>query len=128
MIDGMTQSLEAQRRRGINLAITPMLGDICTLDLEPASFDGIYSLEAIEHVHSLEQMFDKCVTLLRAGGRMVLVNDSNRYDINLCRSCSDQQPRKGSPGMRPQQSPNYTLSAQHHCALVLQLLAPEAPP
>ncbi len=80
MIDGVTQCVEGMRAKGKELAITPMQGDICSLDLPPESVDGIFSTEAIEHVHDLGQMFDSCYRLLRPGGKAVIVNDSNRYN------------------------------------------------
>lgn len=80
MIDGMTQCLESMKANGEPLPVTPLQGDICKLDLPAASFDGIFSTEAIEHVHDLGEMFDTCWRLLRPGGTAVLVNDSNRYN------------------------------------------------
>lgn len=80
MVDGMTQCLDAMKASGRDLPVTPLQGDICELSLPDASFDGIFSTEAIEHVHDLEKMFDRCWHLLKPGGRAVLVNDSNRYN------------------------------------------------
>src|SRR4051812_12546954 len=80
MIDGMSQCLESMKSKGTSLPVTPLQGDICKLDLPAASFDGIFSTEAIEHVHNLGQMFDVCYRLLRPGGTAVIANDSNRYN------------------------------------------------
>jgi len=80
MVDGMTQCLEGMKAQGRPLPVTPLQGDICKLDLPDASFDGIFSTEAIEHVHDLGEMFDTCWRLLRPGGTAVIVNDSNRYN------------------------------------------------
>lgn len=80
MVDGMSQCLEAMKAKNKPLPVTPLQGDICTLDLPDASFDGIFSTEAIEHVHDLGQMFDACHRLLRPGGTAVIANDSNRYN------------------------------------------------
>ncbi len=80
MVDGMSQCLESMKSKGTSLPVTPLRGDICKLDLPPASFDGIFSTEAIEHVHDLGQMFDVCHRLLRPGGTAVIANDSNRYN------------------------------------------------
>jgi len=80
MVDGMTACLASMKANGEPLAVTPLQGDICTLDLPDASFDGIFSTEAIEHVHDLGEMFDACRRLLRPGGTAVIVNDSNRYN------------------------------------------------
>ncbi len=80
MVDGMSQCLDAMRAKGKPLPVTPMQGDICKLDLPDASFDGIFSTEAIEHVHDLGEMFDNCFRLLKPGGTLLIVNDSNRYN------------------------------------------------
>ena len=57
--------------------IEPLTGDICTLDLPPASFDAIMSNQTIEHVHDLDAMFDVCFAALRPGGRIVIANTNN---------------------------------------------------
>ncbi len=81
MIEGMSQCLEGMKaQRNIALPVTPLQGDICKLALPSESFDGIFSTEAIEHVHDLGLMFDNCFRLLRPGGTVLLVNDSNRYN------------------------------------------------
>jgi ubiquinone/menaquinone biosynthesis C-methylase UbiE len=80
MVDGVTQCLDAMAAKKISLPVTPLQADICTLTLPDASFDGIFSTEAIEHVHDLKAMFDNCFRLLKPGGTLVLVNDSNRYN------------------------------------------------
>jgi len=80
MVDGMSQCLISMATRGKPLRVIPMLGDICSLAAPPNSFDGIFSSEAIEHVHDLGAMFDKCWELLKSGGTAVIVNDSNRYN------------------------------------------------
>lgn len=80
MVDGMTQCLDAMASKGKHLDVTPLQGDICNIDLPKGSFDGIVSFEAVEHVHSLEQMFAHCYELLKPGARLVIVNDSNRWN------------------------------------------------
>lgn len=80
MIDGVTQCLNTMKQNGKPLSVTPMQGDICSLPLPNDSVDGIFSTEAIEHVHDLQEMFDECFRLLKPGGRAVIVNDSNRYN------------------------------------------------
>jgi SAM-dependent methyltransferase len=77
MIDGMTESIETIRKKGVAFDVTPVRGDICDLDLEPRSFDAIYSMEAIEHVHDLKKMFSRCAELLKPGGNIILINDLN---------------------------------------------------
>lgn len=80
MVEGMSQCLESMKARNKPLPVTPLQGDICKLDLPDASFDGIFSTEAIEHVHDLGQMFDVCHRLLKPGGTAVIANDSNRHN------------------------------------------------
>jgi SAM-dependent methyltransferase len=80
MIEGMSECLKTMNAKGRPLPVTPLQGDICRLDLPSASFDGIFSTEAIEHVHDLGKMFDRCHELLRPGVTMVIANDSNRYN------------------------------------------------
>lgn len=84
MIQGMSECLETMRGKGVDLPITPLQGDICSLDLPPNSFDGIFSTEAIEHVHDLGLMFDNCYRLLKPGGTTLIVNDSNRFNRAAC--------------------------------------------
>lgn len=57
--------------------VSSLLGDICKLKLNRGIFDVIYSNEAIEHCHSLEAMFENCYGLLKRGGRLLIINDSN---------------------------------------------------
>lgn len=84
MVDGMKQCLEAMREAGTPLPVTPLQGDICKLDLPNGSFDGIFSTEAIEHVHDLGLMFDNCHRLLKSGGTAVIVNDCNQFNAAAC--------------------------------------------
>lgn len=83
MIEGMSECLQAIKAKGKPLDIEPVVGDICNLDLPEGSFDGIFSSEAIEHVHDLDAMWDRCFQLLRPGGRMVIFNDSNRLNTDF---------------------------------------------
>ena len=80
MVDGMTMCLDNMRAQGQPLSVSPLQGDVCQLDLPSESFDGIFSTEAIEHVHDLRAMFETCWRLLKPGGTAVIVNDSNRYN------------------------------------------------
>jgi SAM-dependent methyltransferase len=77
MIDGMTSSVATMRTKGIRFDLTPVCGDVCNPEFEKASFDAIYSMEAIEHVHDLKTMFNRCFDLLKPGGQIFLMNDSN---------------------------------------------------
>lgn len=87
MIDGVEQCLAKARGKPLN--VTPLQGDICTLDLPAESFDGIYSSEAVEHVHDLGAMFDRCFALLKRGGTMIIINDSNRFNTAFRESTFD---------------------------------------
>lgn len=77
MIDGMTESIASMKAKGIEFDLKGICGDICDPKLEPHSFDAIYSNEAIEHVHDLDAMFVRCLELLKPGGQIFLMNDSN---------------------------------------------------
>lgn len=83
MVDGMTQCLESAKAKGRPLNVEPLQGDICNVDLPEGSFDGIFSSEAVEHVHSLEQMFHRCYQLLKPGARLVIFNDSNQFNTKF---------------------------------------------
>ncbi|NUS99892.1 MAG: class I SAM-dependent methyltransferase [Sphingomonas sp.] len=80
MVEGMTQCLQGMKAKGQPLRVTPLQGDICEVELPSGSFEGIFSTEAIEHVHDLEKMFGNCFRLLKHGGRLIVANDSNRYN------------------------------------------------
>src|SRR5579872_1131071 len=77
MIDGMNTSIASMKSKGVNFDLTGVVGDVCEFNFQPASFDAIYSNEAIEHVHDLKKMFLRCRELLKPGGRIFLLNDSN---------------------------------------------------
>jgi SAM-dependent methyltransferase len=83
MIDGVTDAVQYMKQRGLECNLTPMLGDVCDLDLPDGSIDGICSLESIEHVHDIDKMFDRCAALLRPGGRIVICNDNNIHARGL---------------------------------------------
>lgn len=77
MIEGMNASIWTMKEKGIKFDLTGIAGDICNPELEPNSFDAIYSNEAIEHVHDLPMMFMRCRELLKPNGKLILLNDSN---------------------------------------------------
>jgi ubiquinone/menaquinone biosynthesis C-methylase UbiE len=77
MIQGMTECLESLQKKGTVVRVSGICGDICDLDLESASFDAIYSNEAIEHVHDMKKMIETCARLLKYGGNLSLINDQN---------------------------------------------------
>jgi SAM-dependent methyltransferase len=80
MIEGVRECLDTMRAKGHAFKVEPLVGDICNVDLPPNSFDGMFSSEAVEHVHDLEQMYDRCFMLLKKGGRLIIANDSNAYN------------------------------------------------
>lgn len=86
MIDGVADGVRSVRAQGIRCDVEPKLGDICDLDLPPRSLDGIYSLESAEHVHDLDRMFDRCVDLLKPGGKLIVVNDGNVHNRALAKA------------------------------------------
>src|ERR1039458_2801897 len=77
MIEGMSECVETMREKGVAFSVRPLCGDICKLDMEPSSFDAIYSIEAIEHVHDMSLMLEKCFKLIKSGGNLILENDQN---------------------------------------------------
>jgi SAM-dependent methyltransferase len=84
MIDGVSQCLSAMDARGKTLPVTAVQADICEVDFPDNSFDGIFTSEAIEHVHDLNRMFANCYRLLKPAGTALIVNDSNRYNGAAC--------------------------------------------
>jgi SAM-dependent methyltransferase len=77
MIEGMNESIATMRAKGVMFDLTAVCGDVCDTSLDLGLFDAIYSNEAIEHVHDLQRMFDRCLQLLKPGGKLYLMNDSN---------------------------------------------------
>lgn len=77
MIDGVKDCVRRLHQTQYKFDVTPLLGDVCELSLPDDSFDAIYSLEAVEHVHDLGKMFDTCARLLKKAGRLIIVNDTN---------------------------------------------------
>jgi ubiquinone/menaquinone biosynthesis C-methylase UbiE len=80
MIDGVRDCIDTMKQKGRQINVEPLVADICKTGLPSESFDGIVSFEAIEHVHSLEAMFNECCRLLKPGKRLLIMNDSNRYN------------------------------------------------
>ena len=83
MIDGVKQNLRRMAEAGHTFDIEPLVADACHLDFAPNSFDGVYSFEAIEHVHDLDLMFDNCIRVLKPGGILMIANDSNALNAEL---------------------------------------------
>lgn len=80
MIDGVAECIAHMKQTGRTLDVEPICGDICDIDLPDGTFDGVYSSEAIEHVHDLGKMIGRCWRLLKPGGRLIFINDSNRFN------------------------------------------------
>jgi SAM-dependent methyltransferase len=49
------------------------LQDICTIETEE-QFDGIFSRSTFEHIHNQEQALQNCFSLLKPGGRLVIID------------------------------------------------------
>lgn len=83
MIDGLTESFEALSRSGTKLPVRGEVADGCHLPYKDNSFDGVYSTEAIEHVHDLDLMFDNVKRVLKPGGTFLICNDSNALNTEF---------------------------------------------
>jgi SAM-dependent methyltransferase len=64
----------AQARHGVPV----LVGDLETLDLEPASFDCVLMNHVLEHLHDPVRMLRECHRLLRPRGRLVAVTPNVR--------------------------------------------------
>jgi SAM-dependent methyltransferase len=84
MIDGMKECIESMRKKPFaDFDLTAICVDICNFDFEPHFFDAIFSNEAIEHVHDMEKMIERCTILLKPGGNLILVNDANMLNRKI---------------------------------------------
>lgn len=77
MTEGATQCAHSLRKQGVKFDMTPVNADVCDNDLPDASFDAIYSMEAVEHVRDLDKMYDSCARLLKSNGTLIIINDCN---------------------------------------------------
>ena len=98
MIDGVRECVASAKARGEAIKVQPLVGDICNVDLPDGTIDGIYSSEAVEHVHDLDAMYARCFRLLKPGARMVIANDSNAYNEEF---------RKRNMGMWPERDGSW---------------------
>ena len=73
MIEFIDRRLSELRHKPPQMRLHPLLGDICDLDLSPDSFDAIFCSQTIEHVHTLEAMFDRAHRVLVRGSALRLV-------------------------------------------------------
>jgi ubiquinone/menaquinone biosynthesis C-methylase UbiE len=69
-VDGSPEMLE-KAARSLPQAVF-RVGDLCSLPLEPASFDLVVCALALEHVDDLSSAIGELGRVLRPGGRMVL--------------------------------------------------------
>jgi SAM-dependent methyltransferase len=83
MIEGMSECVAGMYKNEIKFSLTPICADICGSVLESKSFDSIYSIEAIEHVHNIDRMLERCYDLLRPDGTIILVNDNNALNSKV---------------------------------------------
>ena len=81
MVDGMSQCLESMKARSKPLPVTPLLGDICKLDLPDASFDGIFFVPRRSSMSTISGRCSMCATDCSSPvATAVIANDSNRYN------------------------------------------------
>jgi SAM-dependent methyltransferase len=66
---------EARRRAGMTaLPVDFRSGDICDLDLEDASFDGVLAERVLQHLHAADVAMAEIVRVTRRDGRIVVVD------------------------------------------------------
>lgn len=70
-VDIDKQGLELRKKEHDDLDIA-ILGDLCTVDLDPQQFDIVYSSYVLEHVEGAEKALDNFVRWLKPGGFMIL--------------------------------------------------------
>lgn len=63
------------RSAGLEQQIHFLEGDFCSIPLATASQDAIYSVEAVVHAQEPERYFQEASRLLKAGGKLILVDD-----------------------------------------------------
>ncbi len=80
-------------RRGLRGAVEIDVCDVLAMPYAPESFDAIMFLESIIHMPAKRQIFDRCRTVLRPGGR-VFIQESN-YDRE-----SQRERYRGERGFR----------------------------
>jgi SAM-dependent methyltransferase len=71
-VDTSPRAVEAARRGGLNV----WLGDVRELDLRAESFDLVLLVMTIEHVADPAGLLDAVASLLKPGGRVVIVTDN----------------------------------------------------
>ena len=78
----MTRAIEkrldaVEAEFGARPNVQTLCGDFMLVDIPDNAFDAIFSNQTIEHVHNLDACFQKAHSILRPGGRLVVVNDNN---------------------------------------------------
>jgi SAM-dependent methyltransferase len=68
---------EALSQQGVPVRVRVLLGDACSLDLAPGSFDVITCLQTMEHVRDPEAAVWRMSRLLAPGGRILITNTNN---------------------------------------------------
>lgn len=82
MTEPLAKGVAVLQEKGIDIAVQTVTGDICSLEFSPESFDVIWCLQTIEHVHDLDTMFKVWFSLLQKQGRCVITNVNNALNKN----------------------------------------------
>ncbi|MBL8764642.1 MAG: class I SAM-dependent methyltransferase [Phycisphaerae bacterium] len=94
MTDVVDARVAAMRAERLPVHVTTLLGDVCALDLPPASFDSIFCNQTMEHVHDELAMFVVMARLLRRGGIALITNDNNALNDETVRENSAMWERR----------------------------------
>jgi cyclopropane fatty-acyl-phospholipid synthase-like methyltransferase len=78
---GHEQAVARARDAGVSHLAQFRLGDIHTVDLPPASFDVILSLDVWCHTPRRAALLQRCATLLRPGGRLAFYDHVERQPM-----------------------------------------------
>lgn len=90
-IDASTQGIEIARSQypGVRFEQVLMNDQILT-DLDSAPFDGVISVEVIEHIFDPRGFVKSCFQALKPGGTLVLTTPYNGYLKNLALSLANK--------------------------------------
>ena len=78
---GHAQAVARARDAGLSRLVQFRLGDMHALDLPPASFDVIMSLDVWCHIPRRAALLQRCATLLRTGGRLAFYDHVERQPM-----------------------------------------------
>lgn len=67
--DPAAMAIRREHHGDLDVAV---VGDLATVDLEPAAFDVVYCGFVLEHVHGAEAVLDRLVAAVRPGGRIIV--------------------------------------------------------